>query len=121
MIQKLGPKKSESKKNCERTILKDPKPESAPSLNREMAWTKDVDHKNNSYLVLTNHAGRTIKAGEQIMFFYGRDDNSQLLRDYGFCYRDNRFDHYEVSLKMKPSSFKPEDILSFDWEQMDGI
>ena len=75
-MQKLDPKQNESQATSEGTILKDPKPESAPTLDREMAWTKDVDHKNNSYLVLTNHAGRTIKAGEQIMFFYGRDNNS---------------------------------------------
>lgn len=63
-----------------------------PSEDEKLAWVKDVDHTGNSYLVLVNHAGKTIKAGEQIMFYYGRFTNAYLLLNYGFCYRDNRFD-----------------------------
>ena len=57
-----------------------------------MAWLKAVDHSNNSYLVLVNQAGRTIKAGEQIMFFYGGYTNADLLMNYGFAYRENKYE-----------------------------
>ena len=74
------------------TISKPDNKKSVPSEDAELAWTKVVDHKNNSYLVLINQAGRTIKKGEQVMFYYGRYTNAYLMTNYGFCYRDNRYD-----------------------------
>ncbi len=65
-------------------------------------------------MVLTNHASRTIKAGEQIMFFYGCRSSSHLLMNYGFCARDNRYDFYELVLNTDPESMTPEDIVC--WE-----
>lgn len=120
MIKKLAPKHPEGE-NTTTTVLKPPEKKVVPSKDDELAWTQAVDHKNNSYLVLTNQAGRTIKAGEQIMFFYGRYTNAYLLMNYGFCYRDNKYDQFDISLEMRPASMVPEDILCFDWERTDGI
>ena len=74
-----------------------------------------VDHENNSYMVLTNHSSRTIKAGEQVMFFYRRRISSYLLMNYGFCTRDNRYNHFELVLITDPESMTPQDIVC--WEQ----
>jgi len=82
-----------------------------PSENAELAWMKDVDHKGNSYLVLVNHSGRTLKEDDQIMFYYGKYTNAYLLLNYGFCYRDNKYDQVDISLEMRPSSQNPADIV----------
>ena len=55
------------------------------------------------------------------MFYYGRYTNAYLLINYGFCYRDNKYDQFDVSLQMRPASILPEDILCFDYERADGI
>ena len=112
-IKKLASPKNDNG-NGERTTVNKTERKTVPSENEELAWTKHVDHSGNSYLVLVNHAGRTIKAGEQIMFYYGRYTNAYLLQNYGFCYRDNRYDQYDVYLEMRPQSMTPPDILRFD-------
>ena len=92
-----------------------------PSEDDEMLWTKEVDHENNSYLLLVNHSGRTMKAGEQIMFFYGRYTNAYLLVNYGFCYRDNKYDQIDVLLELKPPSLFPKDFVCFDFDRDEGV
>lgn len=74
-----------------------------PSKKKELEWTTHVDHEGNSYLVMINHAGRSIKAGEQILFYYGGLTNPNLLINYGFCYRDNKYDQFDVLLDMRPT------------------
>ena len=55
------------------------------------------------------------------MFYYGRYTNAYLLINYGFCYRDNRYDQFDVSLEMRPASMRPQDIVCADWDQVEGI
>ena len=55
------------------------------------------------------------------MFFYGRYTNAYLLLNYGFCYRDNRYDQIDVSLEMRPQSYNPEDIVCLDPEREEDI
>ena len=86
-----------------------------------MLWTREVDHENNSYLLLVNHSGRTMKAGEQVMFFYGRYTNAYLLVNYGFCYRDNKYDQIDILLELKPLSLFPKDFITFDFEREEGV
>lgn len=84
----MAPKRE---KELIKTVIKEEK-KGVPSEDDDMAWTKRIDHKGNSYLVLVNQAARTIKEGEQIMFYYGRYTSAYLLINYGFCYRDNKYD-----------------------------
>jgi len=93
----------------------------ASEEEENLTWTKEVKHKGNSNLVLVNQAGRTIKVGEQIMFFYGRYTNAYLMLNYGFCYRDNKYDQFDIRLEMKPASANPEDMLCFDDERFDDV
>lgn len=60
-IMKLEAKKGKSadQNQCNELI----KPENK-NLPEKLEWTTQVDHEGNSYLVMINHAGRTIKAGE---------------------------------------------------------
>ena len=75
---------------------------------------ESVDHETNSYLMLTNHSSRTIKAGEQVMFFYSKRVSSYFLMHYGFCARDNRFDHFELVLKSDSETMAPQDMICWD-------
>lgn len=65
---------------------------------------RNVDHDGKSFLCLVNLAGRTIKAGEQIMFFYGRYTNAYLMSNYGFSFKGNKYDQYDVFLELRPRS-----------------
>jgi len=93
-----------------------------PSEEDEFAWISQIEH-DESYLVLGNLSSRTIKAGEQIMFFYGRYTNAYLMINYGFCFRDNRYDQLDIYLNMKPKSFNAEDYVVLDYtrEEEAGI
>lgn len=119
-ILKLAPKREDegSKKT---TMVKEESTKVVASEEEELSWTKKVDHEGNSYLVLVNQAGRTIKTGEQIMFFYGRHTNAYLMLNYGFCYRDNKYDQIDIALEMKPASANPSDMLCFDEEREEDI
>ena len=48
------------------------------------------------------------------MFFYGKYTSAYLLINYGFCYRDNKYDQVDVQLEMRPESNVPEHIVCFD-------
>ena len=92
-----------------------------PTEDGELQWLRHVDHKNNSYLCLINQSGKTIKKGEQVMFFYGKYTSAYLLLNYGFCYKDNKYDQVDMSLEMRPQSNSPEHIICFDRERVEDI
>ena len=92
-----------------------------PTEDGELQWLRHVDHKNNSYLCLINQSGKTIKKGEQVMFFYGKYTSAYLLLNYGFCYKDNKYDQVDMSLEMRPQSNSPEHIVCFDRERVEDI
>lgn len=48
------------------------------------------------------------------MFFYGRYTNSYLLVNYGFCFRDNRYDQIDIYLNMVPSTLDAANFVSLD-------
>ena len=121
-IIRLAPKKvGDNASETLVTVSKPAKNEVVPSEDDDMLWTREVDHENNSYLLLVNHSGRTMKAGEQIMFFYGRYTNAYLLVNYGFCYRDNKYDQIDILLELKPPSLFPKDFITFDFEREEGV
>ena len=55
------------------------------------------------------------------MFFYGGYTNAYLLMNYGFAYRENKYEQFDVSLEMKPKSMQPSDIVNFDYEHDEDI
>ena len=55
------------------------------------------------------------------MFFYGKYTSPYLLLNYGFCYRDNRYDQVDVSLEMRPQSNSPEHVVCFDMDKSEDI
>ena len=55
------------------------------------------------------------------MFFYGKYTSAYLLLNYGFCYKDNKYDQVDMSLEMRPQSNSPEHIICFDRERVEDI
>ena len=55
------------------------------------------------------------------MFFYGRYTNANLMTDYGFCFRGNKYDQYDVSLELRPKSVKPADFITLEWWREDEV
>lgn len=50
-----------------------------------------------TYVVLVNTSGCTIKAGEPLLVNYGRRSNSHLLLHYGFAVLNNPYDYQELT------------------------
>ena len=65
-----------------------------------------------TYFIIVNKYERTIKAGEQIFFTYGRRTNQYLLLHYSFSYEDNMYDFRELTLNMEPVSRAPVDCVN---------
>ena len=55
------------------------------------------------------------------MFFYGAQGNPYCLINYGFVYRDNKYDQYDVMLDMRPATLKAKDFVCLDHEREIGI
>ena len=47
--------------------------------------------------------------------------NASLLLYHSFAYVGNKFDVYEVSLELKPSSTAVSDLVCLDQEKSEGI
>ena len=50
-----------------------------------------------------------------------RYTNAYLLLNYGFSYRDNKYDQFDISLRMRPASQTPQDIVEWNWEKCTDI
>ena len=49
---------------------------------------------------MVNKERRTIEAGEQVFYNYGDHTNRYLLVQYGFCFPNNKYDTYELRMKI---------------------
>jgi len=58
-----------------------------PKLNNTI-WSEDLKDENDFF---TLKANKNIAKGKQIFIWYGEDDNSKLLFDYGFTLKKNPF------------------------------
>ena len=91
------------------------------SSNKEdLAWVQKVKG-NDTYFVLVNKSGRTIKKGEEITRSYGRMSNASLLVYYSFAYEGNKYDSYEISLEMRPLGSALTELVCFDHSRSEGI
>ena len=86
----------------------------------DLSWIKLVSEKE-TYFVLTNRSGRTIKKGEEVFYFYGEMSNTFLLLNYSFAYQGNKYDSYEISLFKDPASKQVQDLICSDYSRMKGI
>ena len=96
------------------------KPDAAEQPTSNLNWIKHVSDKE-SYFVLANRSGRTIKKGEEVFYFYGRMSNGFLLLNYSFAYQGNKFDSYEINLEKKPASKTVEDLVCFNFRRLKGL
>ena len=86
----------------------------------DLSWVKHVSEKE-TYFVLTNRSGRTIKKGEEVFYFYGEMSNTFLLLNYSFAYQGNKYDSVEVSLFKEPASRQVHDMICSDYSRVKGI
>jgi hypothetical protein len=57
--------------------------------------------ESDTHFVLVNQDRRTIQAGEQVFYCYGCRSNRYLMLNYGFCFQNNRYDSYQIFVKME--------------------
>ena len=62
-------------------------------------WFKP-EHEEDSHFVYVNNNRKTIQAGDQVFYNYGKRSNYYLISNYGFAYADNQYDSYYVNLCM---------------------
>ena len=90
------------------------------SAYENFAWfkgTKEIQAKREpeTYLAFYNDARRTVLAGEQVFYCYGKRNNHYLLLNYGFALEDNVHDSFEFfvnidikNVKVYLNEFKPD-------------
>ena len=77
-----------------------------------MKWADSCSDKE-SYFVLINKRGSTIRQGEEVFYFYDDLPNRWLLFNYSFAFKDNAHDNIELDLVKDPASSKAEDLVNF--------
>ena len=55
-----------------------------------------------------------MKKGDQVFTTYGKRTNQFLMKNYGFCISQNRYDSYEINLRMDYDIEKDKDICFQD-------
>jgi hypothetical protein len=94
--------------------------------DEEFEWC-DVENKKdieNTYFMMVNNDRRTLEAGEQIFYSYGRRNNAHLMLHYSFCFPNNKYDTYHLYVKkckfllQKPSV---ESIIDYDAKRPDYL
>ena len=74
--------------------------------DEDFAWyDQKLDKSTNFVLVNNNRA--TFEKGDQVYYCYGNRSNRYLLVNYGFCFQDNRYESYEVNLKLDVDTSDP--------------
>jgi len=73
-------------------------------------WTRRLNDKSDFFTIKTIE---NIKAGEQIILDYGRDQNQKLLVSYGFTIENNPFLHNEADFEISISDKKFKINLKF--------
>ena len=66
----------------------------------EFEWFESSTMTTDTYFCYVNNTRETIEAGDQIFFCYGSRNNIDLLLNYGFCFPGNRYDSYELQLRL---------------------
>lgn len=71
--------------------------------------------EDDTYFVFVNNERQAIQKGQQVYYCYGSRSNRFLLLNYGFCFPGNRYDSYEIHVKMNADVTKPsaKEILDF--------
>lgn len=74
------------------------------SSEETFSWYDRSKHEHESYFAMINLNRRDLMPGEQAFYCYGNRSNRFLLINYGFCFKDNRYDSFELHLKTNVSS-----------------
>ena len=65
-------------------------------LAEDLSWytNNEADLEKDTYFVLVNYSRQTITKGSQVFCCYGPRSNRQLMRNYGFCFANNKYNSY---------------------------
>ena len=79
-----------------------------------------------SYFVLVNNSRKTIEKGSQVFFCYGQRSNRQLMKNYGFCFANNKYNSYEFGLRFDwdtsgKTELKMQDIIEFNYKKIPDL
>lgn len=72
-----------------------------------------------TYFTFVNKNRKTFETGDQVFYCYGNRTNKFLLINYGFCFPGNKYDSYEVAVRIRSDFDKdpnPSEIIDLNWE-----
>ena len=91
--------------------------EDSEETDDEFEWyeEKDID---DTYFTYVNKTRRTLEPGEQVYYCYGNRNNRFLLINYGFCFPDNKYDSYELPMRVDLpfNDVNPAELIDFKHE-----
>jgi len=73
--------------------------ENGTGSEEKFDWYDRGQHEKESYFAMVNLNRRDLMPGEQAFYCYGNRSNRFLLVNYGFCFKDNRYDSFTLQLK----------------------
>ena len=80
-----------------------------------MDWYSQEQHEGDSYACFININREPMLPGSQAHFCYGKRPNKNLLVNYGFCFRDNKYDSYHINLRANlEDELTVENMVLFD-------
>ena len=82
--------------------LKGDDDENSEETDDEFEWFEETDPKfvDDSFFVYVNKTRQTIEPGDQVYYCYGNRSNKFLLLNYGFCFQNNKYDSYEIPMRL---------------------
>lgn len=64
------------------------------AAQESFSWFDLEKHEHETYFAMVNINRRDLNPGEQAFYCYGNRSNRFLLVNYGFCFKDNRYDSF---------------------------
>ena len=78
--------------------------EESGDTSEEFDWFEGEKMSEDTYFTFVNKNRKDYHPGDQVFYCYGNRSNKFLLINYGFVFPGNRYDSYEVPLRMDVSS-----------------
>ena len=86
--------------------------------DEEFDWFKPEVMTDDTYFTFVNKNRKTFEAGDQVFYCYGNRTNKFLLLNYGFCFPGNRYDSFEIPIRLDipvGEIFVPE-LVDLEWQ-----
>ena len=77
------------------------KPFNLYKIKRNLNHKKIIEIRDSDYFSISTSKGENIKKGSQVFNNYFNGRNKYFLKNYGFCFIDNRYDYTSIIIKIK--------------------